>query len=279
MFTLSNLVNTVLGVLLSRGAGRLESAGDLAVFRVGRHTLTVPARMLEKRVLDLVAGQCELRVQRMRTWQILRLVDKILDDYMCPELQGIDEDIRRIRKSLARPLHSPFRSDPPGRVHIRFLIEGQKYVLVSEAPANTEVLHEKPMFAQLQRRWTLSSLLHNFSLLREDRFGWQREFEIDAISVAGDIAFLFEMKNSRSPVPARILSIHYRAAQWIEAWHRKMHRQINSFCPIVYLRKATSETSEELNYIFYDDMPEFSDTEIAEFKRYPVGPDVVSPAE
>ncbi|MBS3795798.1 MAG: hypothetical protein KGY80_12910, partial [Candidatus Thorarchaeota archaeon] len=196
MYRLPHLVNDILGVLLSKGVGRLESAGDVYVFQLENHVLRIPAKMLNLDIKKQEIGHYYSRQKPMHPTEILDTIDAILNDCMFSEFMGINGRLEEVRQSLGRSSNpDAFRDNPPGKVHIRFRKGGKKYLLVSECPANTESYHELPLFHQLEKRWLEGKLLQSFSLLREDRYGWHHVFEVDAVSISEKIVYLFEMKH------------------------------------------------------------------------------------
>ncbi|MBD3157860.1 MAG: hypothetical protein GF309_03635 [Candidatus Lokiarchaeota archaeon] len=270
MYKLVALINDILGVLLSKGAGRLESAGDVYIFQMDNHVLRIPGKMLASEIKKQKIGHYYSRKKSMHPNEILDTIDAILNDCMFSEFMGINGRIEKVRESLCRPSNpDAFHENPPGKVHIRFRRDGTKYLLVSECPANTESYHELPLFHKLERRWLEGKLLQSFSLLREDEYGWHHEFEIDAVSIAEDIVYLFEMKHSKCPVAAELLKTHLKAARFIRAWHRKLQKKLTHFCPILYMRERNGEPSPHINHIYYEELPErFSPLELHEFTTY-----------
>lgn len=270
MYRLPTLVNDILGVLLSKGVGRLESAGDVYLFQIENHVLRIPAKMLRPVIKNQVIGHYYSRQKPMHPNEILDTIDAILSDIMFSEFMGINGRLEKVRKSLNRPSNpDAFRDNPPGKVHIRFRTGGKKYLLVSDCPANTESYHELPLFHQLEKRWLEGNLLQSFSLLREDEYGWHHMFEIDAVSVAENIVYLFEMKHSTHPVAAEILKTHLKAARLIGAWHKKLQQQLTHFCPILYMRERNGAPSSPINHIYYEELPErFSPIELQKFTTY-----------
>ncbi|MBD3404562.1 MAG: hypothetical protein GF411_00325 [Candidatus Lokiarchaeota archaeon] len=270
MYNLVNLVNDVIDIFLRKGIGRLESADSCFVFKIGKYTLVIPEHMLKEECKKKVVGKFYSRPRKMSHKKILAVIDLILNEYMFTELSGVNYSIEKIRASLSkRGKPEEFREGPPGKVHTRFRRGKTKYVLVSDAPANSETNHELPLFHQLKERWTLGSVLRSFSLLREDKYGWHREFEIDAISIVENEVFLFEMKHNTYPDPNKIIKDHLRAARWIGSWHKKMNHKITHFCPVLYMRKKQGAASQVLNHIFFEELPEeFSSETVRFLKRY-----------
>ncbi len=273
MYNYRTFVNDVLGVLLSRGVVRLDAAGNILVFQAGRHILRLASELVAPENKERVDGRYYVPQHAMSPRDVLDVIDAMLDDFMFPELTGINHSLTEVRANLRTSAgREPFRDSPPGVVHYRLRENGNKYLLVSRCPANPDCPHEFPLFNRLSRRWDLGGLLKSFSLLREGRHGWRHEFEIDAVSVVGDQVCLFEMKHNTYPDAHEIVMCHMRAAQWINKWQEKMHGELRSFLPILYMRKRNGTPSPLLNHIYYEELPDtFSFDGLYSFKRYDVG--------
>lgn len=278
MYDYRTFVNDVLGVLLSRGAVRLHVAGSILVFQAGRHILRVPSELVDPENKKRVDGRYYVPQHAMSAREALGVIDAMLDDFMFPELAGINHSLAEVREHIGTSAGpEPFRESPPGVVHFRLREKGHKYLLVSRCPANPDCPHEFPLFNRLSRRWGLGGLLKSFSLLREDRHGWRHEFEIDAVSVVENQVCLFEMKHNTYPSAREIVKSHLRAAQWIKKWQKKMHGEVVSFSPILYMRKRNGTPSPLLNHIYYEELPEsFSLDTLYSFQRYDLGCSVMS---
>ncbi len=274
---LQSVLNTILEVFVRHGVVELSAAGNRVVVTVDGVQMILPNSWLNTSIRERIDDRWYSQPQITEPLEIPNILRSMLSRYMYPELLNIDAEIdaleMKIKQSTRKGHQHKKRKTirpPQGRVHYQFTQGSKRYVLSSDAPANSSTLHELPMYYQLQSHWPYGKILKSFSMFQETPTTWRRVFELDAISIhAGDL-FIFEMKNTTYD-PTRLLIQFQNAARYINRWTSDMGTPIEKIVPIVYLRHECGVIDSTLNRLYYEEVCNgVSEKIICSLKAYPL---------
>lgn len=239
------LLNYILSAYFKHGLAKGYFCFKNVRFIIGQYKFVISRKNIRKTVLDYLCESNRIynnfEVTPVKT--LLNTLESIISAYPLVELVGVPNELVEIResiyKSVIRPKYSSRIRIPQikGITHYIHHFSNRKILFISNHRVNDQSVYEVPLINLLQNVWPYK-ILNNFCIVQVKYKGYNFLYELDAISIKNNIAYIFEIKNTRvQSIQQEILRM-IKAANYINLWQSSLSNPIDTVIPVFYLRNG-----------------------------------------